>query len=154
MQFVFYFCKSFFQSFLVFKSNIPKFIRQSPNSVYDCHNPGRIGLITRLGISYLREHKFKHGLKNTLNPLCSRGNDADSTENFLLQCLQLINEIRTLLRTLGIFNYSLLENANSFLTQTLLLGKMSLSPSDDSKILNATIDFILSTKRLHEQLFK
>ena len=31
---------------------------------------------------------------------------------------------------------------------------MSLSPSNNSKILNATTDFILSTKRFDEQLIK
>ena len=55
--------------------------------------------------------------------------------------------------TLGNFNYSLLENTSNVLTQTLLFGNMSLSSSDIPKILNATIDFILSTKRFDEQLF-
>ena len=53
------------ENFSVFKSNILKFIRPSPNSVYNCHNPRGICLITRLrlGLSHLREHKFKHVLK-------------------------------------------------------------------------------------------
>ena len=63
------------------------------------------------------------------------------------------NERRTVLSTLGNFNYSLLENTSYVLTQTLHFGNMSLSPSDNSKILNATIYFILATKRFDEQLF-
>ena len=39
------------------------------------------------------------------------------------------------------------------MTQTLLFGNMSLNSSDNSKILNATIDFIVSTKRFDEKLF-
>ena len=31
---------------------------------------------------------------------------------------------------------------------------MSFSPSDNSKILNATIDFVLLTRRFDEQLYK
>ena len=144
-----------YENFPVFKSNILKFIRPSPNLVYNCHNPRGICLITRLrlGLSHLREHKFKHGFQDTLNPLCSCGNDVESAEHFLLHCPQFVNERRTLLSTLGNFNCSLLENTSKVLTQTLLFGNTSLSPSDNSKILSATIDFILSTKRFDEQLF-
>ena len=51
------------EHFSVFKSNNLKFIRPSPNSVYNCHNPRGIFLITRLRLclSHLREHIFKHG---------------------------------------------------------------------------------------------
>ena len=143
------------ENFSVFKSNILKFIRPSPNSVYNCHNPRGICLITRLrlGLSHLREHKFEHGFQDTLNPLCSCGNDVESTEHFLLHCPQFVNERRTLLSTLGNFNCSLLENTSKVLTQILLFGNTSLSPSDNSKIPRATIDFILSAKRFDRQLF-
>ena len=89
----------------------------------------------------------------TLNPLCSCGNDVEFTEHFLLHYPKFVNERHTLLSSLGIFNCSLLENTSKVLTQTLLFGNTSLSPSDNSKILSATIDFILSTKRFDEQLF-
>ena len=70
-------------------------------TVYNSHNPGRICLITRLrlGLSHLKEHKFKNGFRETLNPLCSCGNDVDSTEHFLLQCPQFVNERCTHLST-------------------------------------------------------
>ena len=120
--------------------------------IYNCHNPRGICLITRLrlGLSHLRKHKLKHGFQDTLNPLCSCGNDVESTEHFLFHCPQFVNERRTLLSTL---NCSLLENTSKVLTQILLFGNTSLSPSDNSKILRATIDFILSTKRFDKQLF-
>ena len=85
--------------------------------------------------------------------LVSCGIDVESTEHFLLHCPQFVNERHTLLRTLGNFDSSLSENTSKVLTQTLLFGNISLSPSDNSKILSATIDFILSTKRFDEQLF-
>ena len=119
------------ESFLVFKSNIrflkAKFIGPSLDPIYNYHNPTGICLITRrrLGLSHLRNHKFKHGLQNTLNPLCSCGNDVESTENFLLHCLQFVNERRTLLSTLVLY-YSLLENTCNILTQTLLFGNMEI----------------------------
>ena len=143
------------ENFSVFKSNILKFIRPSPNSVYNCHNPRGICLITRLrlSLSHLREHRFKHGFQDLLNPLCSCGNDLESTEHFFLYCPQFAKERRTLLSTLGDFNYSLLENTSNALTQTLLFGITSLSSSDNSKILSATTGFILSIKRFGKQLF-
>ena len=123
---------------MVLKSNILKFIRPSPNSVYNCRNPRGICLITRLrlGLSHLREQKFKHDFQDTLNPLCSCGNDVESTEHFLLHCPQFVNERRILLSNLGNFNCSLFENTSKVLTQTLLFGNML---SDNSKILSATI---------------
>ena len=96
---------------------------------------------------------MKHGFQDTLNPPCSCGNDVGSTEHFLLHCSQFVNERPTVLSNLGNFNYSLLDNTSNVLTQALLFGNTSLSPSDNSKILSATVDFILSTKRFDEQLF-
>ena len=58
-------------NFSVFKSSTLKFIQPSPNSVYNCHNPREICLTTRLtlGLSHVREDKFKHGFQDTLNLL-------------------------------------------------------------------------------------
>ena len=99
---------------------------------------------------YLQTHKFKHSFQDMVNPLYSCGNDVES-KHFLLHCRQFVNERCTLLSTSGNFNCSLLENTSKVLTQTLLFGNTSLSLSDNSKILSATIDFILSTKRFDEQ---
>ena len=87
------------ESFSVFKNDILKFIWSSSNSVYTCQNPGKIYLITRLrlGLSHLREHKFKHGFHDMLNLLSSCGNYVESTEQFFLHCPRFVNERRTLL---------------------------------------------------------
>ena len=75
-------------SYNVFKSNILKFIRPSSNSFFDCHNPIGIKYITRirLGLSHLREHKFKHSFQDTQNPICNCGNDLESAIHFFLHC--------------------------------------------------------------------
>ena len=88
-----------------------------------------------------------------LNPVCSCENDVESTENFFLHCPQFVNERRTLLSTLGNFNDNWLENTSNALTLSLLFGNTSLSPSDNSKILSAPTNLILSTKKIDEQLF-
>ena len=55
-----------------FKSNILKFIRLKPNSIYNCHNPKGMRLMAwlRLGLNQLREHKFKQSILDYLYPLC------------------------------------------------------------------------------------
>ena len=129
---------------------ILKFIRPSPNSIFDCRNPKGICLITRLtlGLCRVRNHRFKHSSQDTLNPLCTCANDVESRKHFPLHCLQFVNERRTFLSNSGNFNYNLLENVSSVLTQTLVFGNMSLNLSDNSRTL------IFSTKRFNEPLFQ
>ena len=52
-------------SLSLFKSRILKFIRPNPNSIFNCHNPKAIKYLSkiRLGLRYLREHKFKHSFQ-------------------------------------------------------------------------------------------
>ena len=52
----------FVENLLIFKKRLLKFIPPSGNSVFRCHKPKGIKLLTRLrfGLSHLREHKFKH----------------------------------------------------------------------------------------------
>ena len=73
---------------LELKNNILKFIRPSPSNVFNCNNYKGIRLITwlRVGMSQLREHKFKHNFEDCLNPICSCGADIKSTSHFLLHC--------------------------------------------------------------------
>ena len=87
-------------SLLVFKTNILVLILNSKG----------VKFITRLRLvlSYLREHKFKHGFQDSINPLCSCGLDIESTEHFLLHSPQIVNKRCTLLSTVGNIKYKLL----------------------------------------------
>ena len=60
-----------------FKNTILKFIRPSPNSVFECHNPQGSKFLTRLllSFSHLREHKLKHSFRDSLNSLYKCGFD-------------------------------------------------------------------------------
>ena len=51
-----------------FKCKVLKFIHPSENSIFLCNNPKGIQLLTRLrlGLSYLRDHKFKHNFREPL----------------------------------------------------------------------------------------
>ena len=75
-------------SLSAFKKKLLKFIRPSPNSVFNCHNCKGNKYLTRLrlGLSHLREHKFKHIFQDTLNPFCSCGLDVETNTHFFLYC--------------------------------------------------------------------
>ena len=50
-----------YSTFSTFRKNILKFIRPSSSSIFNCHSPKSIKLITRLrsDLSHLLEHKFR-----------------------------------------------------------------------------------------------
>ena len=61
------------ESVSAFKKQILKFIRPSPNSTFNVHNPHGIKLLIRLrvGLSHLREHKFRRNFQDSLDPFCN-----------------------------------------------------------------------------------
>ena len=132
------------------------FIRPSANSLFNCHNPKEINFITRLrlGLSHLRELRFKHSFQDSLNPLCSCGLDIESTAHFLLHCPTYITERRTLLSTVENIDNNLLDLCEPVLIRTLLFGSNSFDTDANTNVLNATIEYILSTKRFDEPLFQ
>ena len=138
-----------------FKNTIRKYVRYSPDSVFKCHNPQGFKFLTRirLGLSHLREHKFKRSFLDSLNPICKCCFETESTSHFLLHCLIYNNDWSSLLSTTRNIDRKLLENNDSSLTQTVLYGNPFLDIITNSLFLNATIDFILSTKRFEEALF-
>ena len=76
------------ETFSTFEKNIFKFIRPSSNSIFNCHSPNGIKLIARLrlGLSHLCERKFRHNFQDTLNSICSCGDDIETTIHYLLHC--------------------------------------------------------------------
>ena len=77
------------KSFSIFRKNILKFIRPSSNSIFNRHNPRGVKLLTRLrlGLSHLRDNKFKHSFQDSLNPVYNCGTDVETTTHFFLHCL-------------------------------------------------------------------
>ena len=117
--------------------------------MYNCHNPKGIRLITRLrlGLSHFRKYNIKHNFQESLNPLCNCAHGIESTTHFFLHCLLFTNERYTVLSTLSSIDCNLLNNTNFVLTQTVLFDTLSFNSNKNLEILNATIDYILSTKR-------
>ena len=78
----------------------------------------------------------------------------ESTTHFSLHCPFFFNERRTRLSTRRSLDSKLLDFTDYDLTQTLRFGKTSQSWSNNFKIINASIDYILSSKRFDEPLFQ
>ena len=89
-------------SLSVFKKNLLKFIRPSRNSVFNCHNCKEIKYLTRLRLSHLRQHKFKHSFQDTLNPFCSCGLDIETNMHFFY-CPLFASQRRTLILIVIVF---------------------------------------------------
>ena len=54
--------------------------------------------------------------------------------------------------TLNIVDYNILESINSFLTQTIVFGSISLDTEANTLILNVTIDYIFFTESFEKPL--
>ena len=139
------------ENLFIFKKKLLKFIRPSGKS----HNPKGIKLLTRLrlGLSHLREHKFKHGFLDSLNPICSCGQNIETSTHFLLHCSSYSNERLTFLNiivtfSIVTFTYSKILSKNDLkVTETLLYGDRSYDDTKNTLIMNATMEFLFTSKR-------
>ena len=118
-----------------------------------CHVGTRVLTKLRLGLSHLREHKFKHSFEDTLNLLGSCGKEVETTFRFLLSCHNYSDEKLTLLSKIRNINPNILENTNSQITQLFLYGDKNFTASTNFVILSSAIEYILATKRSEETLF-
>ena len=129
----------------IFKKHLLNFIRPNSSNAFNINNPLGLKLLTRLriGFSHLKEHKFKHNFQDSVDPLCSCGNDIESTVHFFLHCLNFTTQRQTLLNKLKSVNASIMaENENS-VVKTILFGRSDFNYSPTKKLLiqiiNATI---------------
>ena len=139
----------------LFKKSLIKTIRPLPNSLFNACDPLDIQLLTRLrvGLSHLRDHKFKYGFQDTINPLCPcRNMETEPISHFFLHCpfyankrLNLIDELLLIVPKIQQFN----ENA---VMELLLYGSKNFSNEINSKIINLSIHFIITSKRFDMSL--
>ena len=142
------------KSISIFRSNILKFIRPKPNSVYYCHNPKGIRVLTRLslGLNHIRKHEFKYSFQDCLNPLCFCGKEIETSTHYILHCPTYTNERMTPPNKIKSINCSILEFSDAVVTKILLFGDNTLSDSCNTLILNSTIDYVISTKRFDDSI--
>ena len=126
-----------------------RFVRSLENSVFTCHNPIGIKYLTRirLGFSHLRYHKFKHGFLDAIDPLCSCNTGIKNTvPNFSFAR-------NTFLNAIAIVDRSITDQDDIKIIQTFLYGNPSYSINDNKLILDASIKYILETKRFEGPIF-
>ena len=142
------------ESYSIFKKSFLKFIRTIPNSVFSVADIYGIKLLTRLhvGLSHLREHKFRHNFQDTINPLCSCSLEIESTSHFFLHCENFITPRTKLMNELCKLDSRILNLDEIFLTKLLLYGDSKFENKVHKKILLTSINFVLSTKRFEGQL--
>ena len=133
------------ESLTSFKSKVMKFIHPSENSILLCNNPKGIQLPTRLrlGLSHLRDHKFKRNFQGNLNEICNYGEDIGTSCHYLLHCSLYTNERLALLNVIQGIDNSILELTDSHIVEVLLYGRKFLDISSNTTILNTSIDFLL-----------
>ena len=132
-----------------------KFIRPSPNSIFNCHHPKGVRLLTRLrlGLSHLRDHKFKHSFQDSLNPICNRGTEVETTTHYLLPCRLFSDERLILINNIRNIDNNILNLNDSRFSKVLLFGNSSFNNSKNTFILNTTIEYIVSSKKFEVALF-
>ena len=141
-------------SYKLFRKQILKFIRPQPNSIFNVPNSLGLTYLTRLrvGLSHLREHKFRHNFRDSLNPICNCGSAIESTKHYLLQRLNSKNEKQTLLQNVRNVNLNLLSINKDVLTQLLLFGDNTLTDKRNTFLLNSVIEYITSTECFNDPL--
>ena len=143
------------ESFSIFKKNILQFIRPSPNDIFNCHNPKGVKLLTRLrlGLSHLRDHKFKHSFQDSLNPICNCGTDVETTAHYFLYCPLFSDESLILINNILNIDNNMLNVNDSRFPEMLLFTNSSFNNTKNTSILNTTIEYIVPSKKFEVPLF-
>ena len=108
----------------------------------------------RVRMSHFREHKFKQNFQDCLNPIGNCGLDVESNSHFLLHCPTFNDQQYTLLSTYNNIDCKLLELTKCYLSHILLYGNTLFDKEKNTRILNATIEYILFTERFEEHFIQ
>ena len=141
-------------SFFKIQRNNPQFYQTKENSVFAIHGTKGLKLLTRLSLnfSYLNEHKCRHGLRDTIDPLCKCGRETEITLHFLLRC-RLYSTIRTeLLDDKSTVNSSLTNYPHENLLIILLYVSENFSVQTNRSTSKSTIKFLKSSECFHDPL--
>ena len=143
------------KSFTDFKKNILSFTGPKANNVFNSYSSKGLKFVTRLrlGLSHLREHKFKHSSQDSINPLCSCSLDVESIIHYFLHCPLFTIERHTLLNTISQTDNKLLDSKEFNLIRHLLFADPSRDTKTSTEILNAAVNYVLTTERFDERLF-
>ena len=146
-------CKS--ASLSIFKSSLLRFVRPLESSVFTCHNHIGIKYLTRIrfGFSHRRCHKFKHGFLDAIDPVCSCSTGIENTIHYFLHCPNFSTPRNTSLNEIAIVATSIIDQDEIKIIQTFPYGNPTYSVNNNKLILDASINYILETKRFDGPIF-
>ena len=137
-------------SLAAFKNALLSFVRPTPNSIYGTHNSSGIALLTRLrvGLSHLREHRFRHNFAIIEDPFCTcRTNSIETTEHYLMHCPNFSSHRQTLFNNLHNIGLSPIPFSSGHFTKILLYGDSNFSKELNQLILKSVFEFLITSKR-------
>ena len=106
-----------------------------------------------LGFSHLRYHKLKHGFLDAVDPLCSSSKAIETTVHYFLHCPNFSIARNTFFSEIAIVDRSIIDQDEIKIIQTFLYGNPTYSVNDNKLILDASIKYILETKRFDGPIF-
>ena len=138
-----------------FRKSLLSFIKSTCSSLLSFHHPVGVKLLVRLrlGYSHLREHTFRHNFHDTVNPLCFCSLDHETTSHYLLCCRNFSSARLALMNDLNLINPTISQLNETALANIPLYGDSKKSTSENSKILQSTIKYIIATKCFDKSLF-
>ena len=111
-------------------------MQPTPNRTFSCRNPIGIKLITRLrlGLTHLRDHKFKHIFLDYLNPICCCGQGIETTIHYLLHCPIFSDERSIFFNNIRSIDEHVLSGSDPKISDTLLFGISSFNDTKNISI--------------------
>ena len=118
------------------------------------HNPHGIKLLTRLrvGLSHLREHKFRHNFQDSLDPFCICGRHIETTIHFFLHYSNYWNQRKTIFEKISNIKPFLLNQNDSVMAETLIFRSTGLNDEENACVIESTVEYIITTERFRTPL--
>ena len=141
-----------YSSLEIYKRALLKFIRPTSANIYKIYHPRGLKLLTRLrlGLSHLREHKFRHNFNDTIDPFClCITNCFKTTEHFLLHCPIYATFRLNFFDNLRNNNILVLPLNRSIIVQMFLYRSENYEQTVNNFIISCIIDFIIQSGRFH-----
>lgn len=129
-------------------------LRPMPNIIYNIQNPIGIKCLTRLriGFSHLKKHKFRHNFQDSIDLMYSGSNGIETTIHFFLHFTNFNTQRKTLFDKITTIDANIFTENKDSIINTLLYGKHYSENSLNIAMLNASVEFILSTVRFNNPL--
>ena len=106
----------------------------------------------RVGLSHLHEHEFRHYFQDSRDSFCNCGQCIETTVPFFLHCSNYSNQRKTLFEQISDNKHSLLNQNDSVIAETLLLGSNDLNDKENAMIIESTINRTITSFEISNQL--